>query len=161
MGTRSLSRTPDVQRARLLLFRDRLRAGMRACGLKNMEALSRASGISVATLSRYMGGDRLPSTPMLMQLSDCINTTMDWLAGYSSSEAAARIARTSELSALEYGDRLLPIDVEEDLARDDTDLAARARLQLARMYEASAEAAAEQGDGAAIEKEDGEEDEEG
>ena len=160
MGTRSLSRTPDVQRARLLLFRDRLRAGMRACGLKNMEALSRASGISVATLSRDMGGDRLPSTPMLMQLSDCINTTMDWLAGYSSSEAAARIARTSELSALEYGDRLLPIDVEEDLARDDTELAARARLQLARMYEASA-AAAEQGDEAAIEKEDGEEDEEG
>lgn len=134
MGTRSLSRTPEQQRARLLLFRDRLRSGMRASGIRNMEALSRASGISVATLSRYMGGDRLPSTPMLMQLSDAIGTTMDWLAGYSANESTLRFARTRELSALEYGERLLPYNVEEDLRHDVGELADAARDQLREMY---------------------------
>lgn len=134
MGTKSLSRTPERQRARLLLFRDRLRSGMRASGIRNMEALSRASGISVATLSRYMGADRLPSMPMLMQLSDAIGTTMDWLAGYSANESSLRFAHTRELSALEYGERLLPYNVEEDLRHDAGELAQAAREQLREMY---------------------------
>ena len=97
MTTVSFATAQEEQRSRLRRFRERLRAAARAKGLYSLREISRATGVTLNSLSNYMSGDRLPSVPVLMQLADGLDVTCDWLAGYTLTDSLTRCRRCIEI----------------------------------------------------------------
>lgn len=68
----------------------------------SQRALSRATGIPQATLSRVISGDRPARTPELVAIADATGTTIAELNGTPTVASRARcIARASDDSAME------------------------------------------------------------
>ena len=45
-------------------------------------SFSRALGISTATISRYLGGQRIPDIDHLIKIASYFNVSIDWLVGF-------------------------------------------------------------------------------
>jgi transcriptional regulator with XRE-family HTH domain len=61
-------------------FSERLSLCMKQNGLNGAE-LSSISGVTTATISRYLNGLRVPTVDNIIQLADALNVSVDYLLG--------------------------------------------------------------------------------
>ncbi len=61
-------------------FSERLSLCMKQCGLNGVE-LSSQSGVTTATISRYLNGLRMPTVDSVVSLADALNVSVDYLLG--------------------------------------------------------------------------------
>lgn len=109
-----------------LIFR--LKQQMRFVGLTQKQVAAE-TGITEATLSRYLNGNRIPNALILARLAAVLGVSVDWLLGrepdMSVSEAvnvitrnAARLTRTQRetlaLALVNANDRIDPFYSEEN-----------------------------------------------
>lgn len=61
-------------------FSERLSCCMEQCGLNGAD-LSALSGVTTATISRYLNGLRMPTVDNIILLADTLNVSVDYLLG--------------------------------------------------------------------------------
>lgn len=80
----------DTEITRVVRFKSRLRAAVRAGGWDSMYAFAESAGITKDNLRKYLGEDRLPSIVVLVRMSDALGVSIDWLMGYTAGEIVER-----------------------------------------------------------------------
>lgn len=80
----------EAEISRVVRFKSRLRAAVRAGGWDSMYAFAASAGIAKDNLRKYLGEDRLPSSVVLVRMSDALGVSIDWLMGYTAGEIVER-----------------------------------------------------------------------
>ncbi len=80
-------------------FRDNLSSLLKSRGL-SLRQFGMETGITSATLSRYMTEQRVPDLQYVMRIATYFNVSIDWLVGYSDKKYSVLPNEVSEFAQL-------------------------------------------------------------